>query len=318
MHPGRIKLRHLQTLVAVAQHRNLTRAAHALAVTQPAVSKTLRELDELLGCRVLERSPHGISLTAQGELLVRHAGAALRVLREGLDAVGAMEAEAPPVVAVGMLPTAAPSIFPRAVVRYRESCPRGRLKIVTRVYTELLKELKRGELDLVLGRQAEPAEMTGLAFEPLYSEPLVLAVRPGHSLLRVRKARLSRALSGSTLLLPNEGTVIRHAADVFLLGQGIEVSDASVECLSTSFGRAYTRSTDTVWFVPLGMVEADLRSGSLVRLAIDTEATRAAVGLTVQAGVALRPAVEAMMRSIRAVAAGAVRRPAGQRAMHAA
>lgn len=313
MHPGRIKLRHLQTLVAVAQHRHLTRAARALAVTQPAVSKTLTELDDILGCRVVERSPRGISLTLQGELLVRHAGIALRVLHEGLEAVGAMEAESPPVVAIGMLPTTSTGIMPKAVARYREGWPRGRLKIITRGYAELLGQLKHGELDLVLGRQAEPTEMTGLVFEPLYGESLVMAVRQGHPLSGLPRGRLLRALGDSTFLLPNEGTVIRHAADAFLLGRGIVASDASVECLSVSFGRAYTQASDAVWFVPLGMVEPDLQSGKLIRLAVDTSTTRAAVGLTLQAGVALAPAVEAMIRAIRAVATGVTRGHGGNR-----
>lgn len=299
MGPGRIKLRHLQTLVAVAQHAHLTHAAHALAVTQPAVSKTLKELDEILGCQAVERSPRGISLTPQGERLVHYAGVALRVLHEGLEAVGAMQAEAPPVIAMGVLPTAAAGILPKALVRYREGWPRGRLKIVTRTYAELLSQLRRGELDLVLGRQAEPADMTGLSFEPLYSEPLVMAVRRGHPLSRLPRSRLARALGGYALLLPNEGTAIRHAADAFLLGLGIEVNDASVDCLSVPFGRAYAQATDTVWFAPLGMVEPELRSGGLVRLAVDTTATRAAVGLTLQAGATLAPQVEAMIRAIR-------------------
>lgn len=309
MHPGRIKLRHLQALVAVAQHRHLTRAAQALAVTQPAVSKTLMELEEILGVQLLQRSPRGVSLTLPGELLVRHAGTALRAVREGLDALGALDAQAAPVLALGLLPTAAAKVFPAAVTRYRESFPHGRLQVLTTGYSEMLSRLKRGELDLVLGRQAETEEMTGLTFEPLYSEPMVLVAGPGHPLLRGRRQDALRQLGDHTLLLPTEGSVIRRTADAFLLGRGVE-APATVETMSATFARALVLASDAVWFVPLGIVEPDLRAGSLARLPVDTASTVAAVGLTLQAGATLSAAAEAMVRAIRSVTQGQAARAA--------
>jgi len=316
MNPARIKLRHLRTLVAVAQHRHLTRAAQAMAVTQPAVSKTLMELEDILGVPVIHRSTQGISLTPQGELLVRFAGAALRSVREGLEALGAVAENPPPVLAVGLLPTAAARIFPEAASLYRERFPQGRLKISTNTYSDLLLRLKRGELDLVLGRQAEPGEMTGLSFEPLYSEPMVLAVRRNHPLLKQR-SNLLRHVAASTLLLPTEGSIIRHAADAFFLGHGMAPSASTVETVSTSFSRSYALSTDAVWFAPLGVVREDLKAGQLLRLPVNTDTTSAAVGLTLQADRDPPPAAQAMITAIRTVAARMAAqkpRPAGRRA----
>ncbi len=302
MNPARIKLRHLRTLVVVAQHRHLTRAAQAMAVTQPAVSKTLMELEDILGTPVIVRSTRGISLTQQGEVLVRYAGAALRSVHEGLEALSAVAENAPPVLAVGLLPTAASRIFTVAASLYRESFPYGRLKVYTSTYSDLLLRLKRGELDLVLGRQAEPGEMVGLIFEPLYSEPMVLVVRRNHPLLTVRSNLLHR-LTGYPMLLPTEGTIIRHAADAFFLGNGVEFPASTVETVSTSFSRSYALSSDAVWFAPLGVVREDLQAGNLLRLPVATETTLAAVGLTLQVGSDLSPAVQAMVSAIRAVVA---------------
>lgn len=302
MNPARIKLRHLRTLVAVAQHRHLTRAAQAMAVTQPAVSKTLMELEDILGMPVIHRSTQGISLTQQGELLVRYAGAALRSVHEGLEALGAVSENPPPVLAVGLLPTAAARIFPEAASLYRESFPHGRLKVSTSTYSDLLLRLKRGELDLVLGRQAEPGEMAGLSFEPLYSEPMVLVVHKHHPLLKVR-ANLLHRIAACTLLLPTEGSIIRHAADAFLLGNGVEPPASTIETVSTSFSRSYALSTNAVWFAPLGVVREDLKAGRLMRLPVNTDTTLAAVGLTLLAGNAPSPATLAMIAAIRTVTA---------------
>lgn len=316
MNIGRIKLRHLHALVAVAQHGHLTRAAQSMAVTQPAVSKTLMELEDILGTPVLVRSSRGVSLTPQGELLVRHAGTALRAVRDGLDALGAVQAQVPPVLAVGLLPTAAGHVLPAAVARYRETFPRGRLKVITATYSELLDRLKRGELDVVLGRQPEPAEMTGLGFEPLYTEPMLMVVRPGHPLLHFKRALLLPSLGRYPMLLPSEGTIIRRTADAFLLGHAVEAPLATVETVNTSFARAYALASDSVWFVPAGVVEADLRAGTLVNLPLVTGSTLAAVGLTLQSGAERSPALEALVAAIRTVAAGT--RPARRRATSAA
>ncbi len=81
----RIKLRHLHSLVAVSEHGALVRAAEALSVTQPAVSKTLAELEDIVGQQLFKRSPRGVALTDAGQQLLRYAGSSLRTLREGLD-----------------------------------------------------------------------------------------------------------------------------------------------------------------------------------------------------------------------------------------
>ena len=78
---GRIKLRHLQCFLAVAQRRSLQQAAASLSITQPAVSKTLRELEEILGVRLFDRGRHGAVPTPDGTVFMAHAGAALSALR---------------------------------------------------------------------------------------------------------------------------------------------------------------------------------------------------------------------------------------------
>ena len=77
----RLKLRHLNALVAVSEHGTLVRAADALSITQPAVSKTLAELENIVGRALLERTPRGVKLTPAGRVLLRYAGSSLRTLR---------------------------------------------------------------------------------------------------------------------------------------------------------------------------------------------------------------------------------------------
>jgi len=83
----RVKIRHLQCFLEVARNRSIMRAADSLAITQPAVSKTIRELEETLDVRLFDRSKKGVTPTKYGELFLRYAGASLTALQQGVDSM---------------------------------------------------------------------------------------------------------------------------------------------------------------------------------------------------------------------------------------
>ena len=83
----RVKYRHLQCFLEIARQRSVVKAAAALSVTQPAVSKTIRELEELLGVALFERRGRGVALTRFGDVFLRYAGASVTALRQGIDSI---------------------------------------------------------------------------------------------------------------------------------------------------------------------------------------------------------------------------------------
>ncbi|RZJ09606.1 MAG: LysR family transcriptional regulator, partial [Haliea sp.] len=112
----RIKFRHLQCFLAVNQHGSLQKAADVLAISQPAVSKTLKELEALLDVRLFERGRKGAVMTREGEAFARHAGASVSALREAVASVAQTRREGSAVVSIGVLPTVAPWLMPRMLV----------------------------------------------------------------------------------------------------------------------------------------------------------------------------------------------------------
>jgi LysR family pca operon transcriptional activator len=115
----------------------------------------------------------------------------------------------------------------------------------------------------------------------LYSEPLLMVVRPGHGLALLPKINPA-LLNGYRLVLPDAGTRAREAADRFFMAVGSGLPLRTIETIDLSFGRSYVLHSDAVWFVPLGAIENDLQQGTLVRLNIDTSATEGPVGLTLR------------------------------------
>lgn len=296
---ARIKYRHLQCFLEVARQRHLSRAAEALGVTQPAASKTLRELEETLGARLFDRTGRRMRLTPEGETFLRHAGASVAALRRGVDSVrdGAATVQR---LQIGVLPTVAARTMPRAALAFADRAPDVLLSVETGPNLTLLERLRTGELDLVVGRLAEAERMAGLHFEHLYSEPIRAVVRPGHPLLD-GPAELDR-IAGFPMILPTPGAIIRADVDRFLLANGLHADGVRLETISLAFGRGATQGSDAIWFISEGVVAEELRSGALAALDLEIAEAVGAVGLTTRAGVEPEGPLRALMQAVREAA----------------
>ena len=296
-----IKFRHLQTFVEVARQKSVMKAAELLHVSQPAVTKTIRELEEVLGVEVFERDGRGIKITRYGEVFLKHAGAALTALRQGLDSVTQERVGDAPPIRVGALPTVSTRIMPRAMELFLKENTWSRLKIVTGENAVLLEQLRVGDLDLVVGRLAGPEKMTGFSFEHLYSEQVVFAVRAGHPLLKTRQSHFA-ALADYTVLMPTRASIIRPFVESFLIANGVPSLPNQIETVSDSFGRAFVRASDAVWIISTGVVAKDIEDGVLAVLPIDTSETKGPVGLTMRTDAIPSLPLSILMQTIREAA----------------
>ena len=298
---ARVKFRHLQTFVEVARQKSVVKAAGLLHVSQPAVTKTIRELEEALGVAMFERDGRGIKITRYGEVFLRHAGAALTALRQGVDSVSQERSGEAPPVRIGALPTVSTRIMPRAMELFLKEETWSRIKIVTGENAVLLEQLRVGDLDLVVGRLSSPDKMAGFSFEHLYSEQVVFAVRAGHPLLKARQSLFSN-LGKYTILMPSRGSIIRPFVESFLIANGVASLPNQIETVSDSFGRAFVRSSDAVWIISTGVVAGDVEDGLLNLLPIDTSETRGPVGLTMRTDAIPSMPLSILMQTIREAA----------------
>ncbi|MGK9051268.1 pca operon transcription factor PcaQ [Neorhizobium petrolearium] len=298
----RVKFRHLHTFVEVARQKSVVKAAEILNVSQPAVTKTIRELEEALGVSVFEREGRGIRITRYGEVFLRHAGAALTALRQGMDSVSQELFDAAPPVRIGALPTISTRVMPRAMTLFLAEKTGSRVKIVTGDNAVLMEQLRVGDLDLVVGRLASPEKMTGLSFEHLYSEQVVFSVRNGHPLLKGKRS-VFEGLGDYPVLMPTRGSIIRPSVEQFLIANGVASLPIQVETVSDAFGRAFVRSSDAIWIISAGVVAADIEDGLLATLPIDTSETRGPVGLTMRADAHPPAPLSILMQTIRQAAA---------------
>jgi LysR family pca operon transcriptional activator len=309
---ARIRLRHLQCFLAVAQHGNLRRAAQALSVTQPAVTKTLNELEDMLGAALFVRGRKGAVLTPEAEVFLPHASASVAALQRAVDSIVRSPGEAP--LRIGMLPTLAPSFMPGVLRRFAVARPPAAVRMHTGRNKQLVEALRLHELDVVIGRLSDPDAMVGVTFEHLYAEPVAVVMRTGHAL--ARKGLDTRAavdaLGGATLVLPLAGTMIRQLADGFLERHGIVPSASVIETLDVALARSLALTADAVWFTPEAAAQPDFAAGLLTRLPVHITPEEP-VGLMLPADVSASPSLQALVAALRQEAAE-LRQPHASRA----
>ncbi len=277
MHPG-VKLRHIRAFLDIAAERSLTSVAKAQGVTQPALSRTLAELEDLLGQPLFLRQGRRLVLTEAGALFRRHAAMAMEALDVG---AAALRPEISGTIRVGVLPTAATRVFPRVVLRFRELRPEMVLAVETGPHHHLIRLLREGGVELVIGRLPDVSEMPGLSFEHLYEEDIVLVGRAGHPLA---ERPTIEALARSELILPSSTALIRRPVDDYLASIGLTGVLPIAETVSLALGRGICLGSDALWFISRGVVAEEIDRGLMVAFPIGVKFLSGAVGLTRRRG----------------------------------
>lgn len=297
----RIKFRHFQAFVEVARQKSVMRASELLNVSQPAVTKTIRELEEILGVSLVERDGRGIKISRYGEIFLRHAGATMTALRQAVDSVSQEAARLGPPVRIGALPTVSARIMPRAMASFLSEKTGSAIKIVTGENSVLLEQLRIGDLDLVVGRLAAYEKMMGFSFEHLYSERVRFVVRAGHPLM-MEGASIFDRIQAFPVLVPTRNSVIGPIVAQYLIANGVPHLPIQIETVSDAFGRAYLRSSDAIWIISEGVVASDIADGLLSMLPLDTSDTSGPVGLTIRADMQPSLPLALLMQAIRVTA----------------
>jgi LysR family pca operon transcriptional activator len=274
MHPA-IKLRHIRAFLDIAAEGNLSSVARRHGISQPALSRTLAEMEDLLGAMLFRREKRRLVLTESGALFRRHASLGLQALEAGAAAL--ISGGGADSIRVGILPTTATRFFPRVALSWREAHPETLLKIETGPHTYLLRLLRDGEIDLMIGRMPVASEMAGLAFEHLYEEEIVLVARAGHPLALHPLPVLLQAVP---LILPPEGALIRRAVNDYLASLGLPALRPAFETVALAVGRGILAGSDAVWFISRGVVADELDRGDLFVVPTSARFLSGSVGIT--------------------------------------
>ncbi len=202
-------VRQLRYICAVAEHRHFSKAAAACFVTQSTLSAAVRELESRLGVVIFERDRKSVRVTPLGERLVRQARVVLGEVEDFVGLAGVGDEVLAGELRLGVIPTVGPFLLPRLLGALRESYPKLRLYLREDVSERLVRELRQGQLDLLILAFPYPLPATETA--PLFRDEFLLCLPPGHALEKEPRVR-QRRLRGERLLLLEEGHCLREHA----------------------------------------------------------------------------------------------------------
>jgi len=181
-----MKLLALRALVAAVELGSLRNAARRLGLSQPALTKAIRELERELGASLLTRSSTGVSPTAQGKVLFEHARSADRELSTAVDQIRQLGGEMVGDLGIAAVPLAVMMLIPETLRTFSREFPQIRLRVNEELYIEQLSRLRKGEVDVAIGPLPAGIPSGELIVEPLMPISMVVVVAKGSPLARAR------------------------------------------------------------------------------------------------------------------------------------
>jgi LysR family transcriptional regulator, benzoate and cis,cis-muconate-responsive activator of ben and cat genes len=175
-----MELRHLRYFAMVAEEQNITRAAQRLHVSQPPLSRQIRDLEDELGVMLLERSAKSVKLTDAGRVFLVEANAVLARAEQARQAVQAFATQCTGELHVGYAPSLTVELLPHALREFQKTSPHVRVTLHDFSTGEMLSGVRDGGLNLALMIQPGKAAMPGLSFEELRRYEMRVALPPSH------------------------------------------------------------------------------------------------------------------------------------------
>ncbi|WP_066270338.1 LysR substrate-binding domain-containing protein [Hydrogenophaga palleronii] len=214
-----MELRHLRYFAALAASLSFTRAAEKVHVTQSTLSHQIRQLEEELGTALFDRVGKKVVLTDAGETFLAYATRALKEVDQGVGALKAEEEALQGRVRVGATHSSNLGFIPQCVALFMQQHPTVHMAVQELSADNIVSQVRSGDLDL--GIAYRPTALSGLVFEPLFNEEMVLVVGPGHPLFKRRRVRMVE-LHRQALVLLSPEFATRTLLDECFVASGAE------------------------------------------------------------------------------------------------
>lgn len=293
----RLKLQQLAIFERVLSCGSLLAAARELHMTQPAVSKSIQELEDHFGRPLLVRSRRGVQPTDFGLMLHNHSQALLADLRFLADDLNAWNAGVSGKVVAGTLLTAAADLLPRALLRLRELAPSVVVEVRVGVNEKMFAELAAGELDIVVGLMPTHEASSSLLHTPLYVETLCAVVGRRHPLATNGIADTSQ-LATMDWILPTSQSDARHSAMNFFDELGIAKPTRVIESVSIMTNIGLLVDSRMIALMPFSIARKFVHLGLLSVLPLGRQLPFGNVGYTLAKGRSVTPANQRLIMAL--------------------
>ncbi|MCA3191946.1 MULTISPECIES: LysR substrate-binding domain-containing protein [unclassified Cupriavidus] len=282
-----MKLHHLRDFVAIAETRSIRGASRSLGLTQPALTRSLRELEAELGTPLLERHARGVVPTAIGEAFLRRAHAAMEEIRRAREEVEQLQGRQTGTVAMGLSGATWLALVPEVFPSFRRSHPGVRLHMVEGFFPALESRLADGTLDFYIGPRPERIDTDRYSVDLLFENGRLVAGRKGHPRRHAR--RLADLIDAEWILTGARQPLEAEFADAFAR-HGLPPPVAMVQAESMIGVAALLSMTDALTLLPRQWVDSPLLCGMVEVIPIAERIDSADIVRIARAGLPLTPA----------------------------
>jgi DNA-binding transcriptional LysR family regulator len=281
-----MKLNHLRDITAVVERGSLRAAARHLGIAQPAITRSIREIERELGVALFERRPKGTVPTPMGELFVRRATTVLTEIQRARDEIEQARGLSTGQVAVALSSAAQISLFPRTLEAFRKRYPEVHLRVRDGLFPTIETALKGGELDFYVGPLPEHAPAKDFIVEKLFDNTRVVLGRRGHPLAR---ARALKELAGARWI--GTSVTVDSGAELGPVFQRYGLPEPIVDMHLSGFAVTFAAAnSDLLIMVPKQWLEFSLASERLVVFDIQEPLPASPICLVTRARLPLTPA----------------------------
>lgn len=295
-----MKLNAMQCFVAIVETGSIHAAARKLELSQPALTKALRSLEQELAVQLLVRSARGSAPTEFGRAFYRRARLVAEEIGKARQEIRQMRGNMSGEIAFSVAPAAGIALVPEAVRRFRLEHPAVRLRILDGPLPSAIAQLRGGETELAVASLTRHWPRREFRVEKLLEYETVVVARKGHALAG---ARSLRALAGADWAHAGaRGSIGIFTEETFAL-HGLAPPRPAIECGSFAALLAMLVTNDLLAMLPRPFVELPQLASLLVRVPVKEKTESTSIGLAQRTDSALTPAAEALAEHLRAVAA---------------
>jgi DNA-binding transcriptional LysR family regulator len=294
----RLKLRDLHILLTVVQRGSMANAAAELAISQPAVSKAIADMEHTLGLRLLDRSRNGIEPTAYGRALARRGLAVFAELKHGVEELAFLADPTAGELRIGSTESIAAGLLPAVIERFSREHSRVHLDVAQAVISTLhYRELRERSIDLFLGRIPTPFAEDDLEADVVYDDQVVVVAGRRSKWARSRRLKLAD-LAGAPWILPPADTLPGSLAGELFRASGAEMPRAPITTLSIHLCCRLVASGRFVTTLPTSVLRFGGRDLSLKVLPIKLPRQPRPVGVVILKNRTLSPVAKLFIECV--------------------
>jgi LysR family transcriptional regulator of gallate degradation len=274
----------LRALVAIGGAGSYSQAAREIGTRQPALHRAARDLQSLAGIRFLEPARRGVALTPAAEAFVHHARLAVAEWRQGCYEIDAFKGQDSTRINIGSLPLSRTSILPSAIDKLLATSGTGlQIRCVDAPYPTLLRDLRFGEIDFMIGALRDPVPAEDATQEPLFLDRLSIVARAGHPLASASGPTLADTLAYPWIAPPKETPSGTYLFETLRIQ---EMAETPVRIVSSSLVlvRGLMLRGDYVTIMSRNQFELEEEQGILAPLPIPLHESDRPIGLTYRTG----------------------------------